>query len=174
MNKKPHGKVILVSTIIAILMFGFTFALVPLYNVLCRATGLNGKINLFPVINQNVGDYTRPILVQFVTTNNNNLPWDFRSDKTKIETFAGKNTRTIFFAKNNSKKTMTVQAIPSITPWQAAKYFYKIQCFCFEKQTLMAGQSISMPVIFYIDKKLPKEIQTITLSYTLFDVTSLH
>lgn len=164
----PIRKTVILSFCIAFVMFGFSFALSPLYSAFCKATGFNSAVK----INFHKPDLSRSIVVQFVTTNNHNLPWEFYSRTTHINVHPEQNIKVIFFAKNTTKKTMTVQAIPSFAPPLAAQYFHKIQCFCFNQQTLKAGESAEMPVIFRVDNKLPLDVHTITLGYTLFDVTS--
>jgi cytochrome c oxidase assembly protein subunit 11 len=162
----PIRKSILIPALVAVFMFGFSFALSPLYNVFCKATGFNSAVKV-PL---ETPDLSREIAVQFVATNNANLPWQFYPMTTSLKVHPGANARVVFFAKNNTKKIMTVQAIPSFTPPQSAKHFHKIQCFCFNQQTLNPGESIEMPVVFHIDKSLPQSINTITLAYTLFEV----
>jgi cytochrome c oxidase assembly protein subunit 11 len=162
-----YKKIILILFGISCAMFALTFAFVPLYKTYCQITGINTAV-IDPAIQP---DLNRNILVQFTTATNNNLPWDFFPKKNSLATHPNENSRMIFVVKNNSKKTITVQAIPSLTPPIAAKYFHKIQCFCFSQQTLRAGESKEMPMIFRVDKNIPAEINTITLAYTLFDVT---
>ncbi len=170
---RPTRKTVIVLLVIVGFMFSFSFAMAPLYNALCRATGFSGKLFLIPYIakNNTAVDLSRSVTVQFVATNNANLPWDFHPQKTSIEIHPEENKQVMFFVRNNTKKTMTVQAIPSITPWQAVKHLHKIECFCFTQQTLDGGQELNMPVVFRIDKELPSDIRVITLAYTLFDVT---
>jgi len=166
MNK--NKKILIILICACIFMFGFSFALVPFYNVICKTFGINGKTNTTSAINKTVVDNTRAITVEFLTTTNTQLPWAFYPETKKIIIHPGANTKIYYVAKNNTDHTITAQAIPSITPGMAAKYFKKIECFCFRKQTLQAHQEIKMPVIFYIDPKLPKEIHEMTLSYTLY------
>lgn len=160
--------VIIFSVLAATLMFAATFALVPIYRSICLVTGLSTAV-LDPSI---LPDKSREILVQFVATNNSELPWDFYPQKSSITVHPGENAKVIFIAKNKSGKAMTVQAIPSYAPDTAVKFFHKIECFCFKQQSLAADETKEMPVVFRLDKDLPKEMQTITLAYTLFDVTS--
>lgn len=157
----------------AIAMFGFGYALVPLYNVLCSSLGLNGKTSNEASSAVAAIDETRTITVQFLATNNENLPWKFRPNQTTIEIHPGQNARITYYAKNESGKTMTVQAIPSVSPGLAAKYLKKTECFCFRQQTLANDADMDMPLLFHIDRDLPKDINTVTLSYTLFDVTNM-
>lgn len=170
-NRKVK-RLVFILLIWAFSMFGFGFALVPLYDVLCNQLGFNGKTmgeaRISPV---GAIDYSRKVTVQLLTTNNDQLPWKFKSRVTTLEVYPGQNTRTDFFAENTTDADMTVQAIPSVTPTQAAKYLKKTECFCFTRQTLKAHQTMNMPLLFHIDRDLPKDIHTVTLAYTLFDVT---
>jgi cytochrome c oxidase assembly protein subunit 11 len=173
-KKPPHQNTIIVCTVAAVVMFALCFSMIPLYNALCRSTGLNGSVDLSIVAsinNQQPTETNRTVTMQFVTTNNAELPWDFYPQQHSLDIHPEANNKMLFVVKNNTKHTMTVQAIPSITPWQAAKHLHKIECFCFRQQTLKAGDTMTMPVVFRIDKDIPKEIKTVTLAYTLFDVT---
>lgn len=168
--QKMVTKTAVILLFVSLFMFGFSFALSPLYNTFCKTTGLNTAINI--AINQPISpDYSRQISIQFLSTNNSELPWDFYPLISELSAYPDQTMKVIFFAKNKTRKPMTVQAIPSYAPSQAAQFFHKIECFCFNKQTLQPGQSVNMPVVFRIDKKIPKDIQAITLAYTLFDVT---
>lgn len=164
---KYTRKVFIYSIFVALLMFGATFALVPVYRSICLVTGLS-TAKLDPSI---LPDKNREILVQFVATNNSELPWDFYPEKTSLTVHPGENAKVVFIAKNKSGKTMTVQAIPSYAPIAAVKFFHKIECFCFAQQSLAANEIKHMPVVFRLDSNLPKDMDTITLAYTLFDVT---
>lgn len=173
-HKQNHRKIIAISLVVVMIMFSFSFVLVPLYSVLCRTTGLNGSVDLTSVANsQNtqIPNNNRQLTMQFVTTTNANLPWDFYPQKNSMNIHPEENNKMLFFVKNKTLKSMTVQAIPSVTPWQAARHLHKLECFCFKQQTVKAGESLNMPVVFRIDNDLPKDIKTITLAYTLFDVT---
>jgi cytochrome c oxidase assembly protein subunit 11 len=173
MNHKDIQKTAAIAAIFAMIMFSFSFVLAPLYNVLCKTTGLNGRLDLTkvaPLKSDQAPDLHRNVTMQFVTTTNAALPWDFYPKNTSVTIHPEMNTKVFFVVKNNSKQTMTVQAIPSITPWQAATHLHKIECFCFKQQTLKAGESLEMPVVFRLDNALPQEIQTVTLAYTLFAV----
>lgn len=163
-------KTVMITLLIAVIMFGFSFALAPLYTTFCKAAG----IQRLPTENEfyAASDLKRNIQVQFITNNNQNISWEFYPLQTSVNTHPGQNSKVMFFAKNNTKHVMAVQAIPSIAPGSAVAHFHKIQCFCFEKQTLNPGESRQMPVVFRIDRELPEGIQTITLAYTLFDVTT--
>lgn len=174
-NKKSHRKILIIAGVIATVMFFFCFAMVPLYNVICRVTGINtsvtsGQFSLPAVVSQEA-DMSREVTVQFVVINNKGLPWNFYPDKKEIKLHPGENIKTAFHAKNNTNRTMTIQAIPGITPAEAIAHFHKVQCFCFNQQTLKGGESKDMGLIFYVGKDLPKDVHVITLAYTLFDVT---
>jgi cytochrome c oxidase assembly protein subunit 11 len=159
--------------IVACGMFGFGYALVPLYNVMCKQLSINSQTvstTVAPLANDTQALMNRSISLQFTTTNNAELAWDFRPNTTQLVLHPGKNYHVSFFAKNNTQHTMTVQAIPSIVPSIAGKYLRKTECFCFRRQTLKAGQSLTMPVIFHIDPEIPNDIKDMTLSYTLFEV----
>lgn len=153
-------------------MFAFGFALVPLYDVFCDLTGLNGKTSktAYSPVEVNV-DTSRTITVQFLAANNDNMNWIFKAHKKMIKVHPGQAITTSFYAENPASHNMYAQAIPSISPSRAAEYFHKTECFCFNQQRLQSGESIDMPLNFIVDQDLPKDIKTITLSYTLFDVT---
>lgn len=173
--KKTIQKTAAVSAIIAMIMFAFSFALSPLYNVFCKRINFNSGVRVAGIEKippASSPELDREVTVQFITSNNQNVTWEFYPFTTSLTVHPEENTKVVFYAKNNTHKTMTVQAIPSFAPRVSALHFHKIQCFCFNQQTLKAGESIYMPVIFRIDKNLPKDISTITLAYTLFDVTS--
>ena len=167
--KKKNRRLVMYLMAIVVGMFGFGFALVPLYNVFCKVTGLNGKTNQTAVYNSGEVDNSRTVTIQFLATNNANLPWDFYPLVSSIKVHPGQNTRIAYYAKNNSSQTMTVQAIPSVTPGLAANHLKKTECFCFTQQTFKAGEGRTMPVLFHVDAQLPKDINEIALSYTMFD-----
>ncbi|HHJ12755.1 MAG TPA: cytochrome c oxidase assembly protein [Gammaproteobacteria bacterium] len=151
-------------------MFGFVFALVPLYNVFCDVTGLNGKTSGEPARVEGMqADTSRAVVVEFVTSVNQSLPWEFRPAVSRMEVHPGKTYKVNFFARNLSDREIVGQAIPSITPGQAAAYFKKTECFCFTEQTLEARQGREMPLIFTVDPGLPGDIKELALAYTFFD-----
>lgn len=172
-KKCANKRLVLLLSLTTLSMFGFGFAMIPLYNTLCKNLGINGKTEKNSYLASDKIDLSRSIRVEFMTSNNNYLPWDFYSRLHHIQLHPGENILIYFEAKNNSKKQMTVQAIPSVSPGIAAKYLKKTECFCFTQQTFSAGQHRTMPVLFHIDSQLPKNINTVTLSYTLFDITGL-
>lgn len=156
-------------------MFAFGYALVPLYGLVCDITGLNGKTDGIQltdsVVEAPVAD--RDVKVQFLTTVNNNLSWGFGSELNSMTVKPGKLYTVNFFAENPDQQDYIAQATPSVVPWNAAKYIRKTECFCFSQQTLKAGERKTMPVRFMLDPSLPAEIDTVSLSYTLFDATGL-
>ena len=117
-------------------------------------------------------DKTRMITVEFITQVNKEIPWKFYSLTKSIQLHPGELKKVLFYANNLSNKVTIGQAIPSISPGVAAKYFRKTQCFCFNRQYLSANALAIMPVVFYLDKDLPQDIPRITLSYTLFKAQS--
>lgn len=154
-----------------LLMFGFGFALVPLYDVFCRITGLNGKVTNTGPVAPEIPDRTRDVRVQFIGVNNEGMPWEFRPLLNTVSVNPGEMRQMAFFARNPTARRMVAQAIPSVTPSAAAQYLHKVSCFCFDQQALNANEGMEMPLLFVIDKNLPPDIRTITLSYTLFDIT---
>ncbi|HBQ03326.1 MAG TPA: cytochrome c oxidase assembly protein [Halieaceae bacterium] len=160
---------------VSVVMFAFVFVvMVPLYNVLCDVLGINGKTssNAYTAVSAEV-DESRAIKVQFIATNNDGMPWAFAPQVTEMVVHPGAANDTLFFAANPTANAMIAQAIPSVSPSRAAEYFHKTECFCFEQQPLEGLGEAEMPLQFIIDQDLPSDIKTITLSYTLFDVTSL-
>jgi cytochrome c oxidase assembly protein subunit 11 len=171
-EKRNNYRLPIILSLVVIGMFGFGYAMVPLYNVMCKALGINGKTGDASAPSVAI-DYKRMITVQFLATNNANLPWKFYPMTPSIRIHPGQNAQVAFFAENDSGKTMTVQAIPSVTPGLAAKYLKKTECFCFNQQTLNNKQSMKMPLIFHIEVDVPSEVHTLTLAYTLFDATNI-
>lgn len=158
--------------VIIISMASFAFLLVPLYNVFCDVTGLNGKLDLTVAAATSRGiDATRNITVEFVVNQNRDMPWQFKPKHSKLNMHPGQLAATAYFAKNVTNKTMYAQAIPSIAPSRASKYFKKIECFCFTSQKLGPGETASLGLRFYLDPDLPRDIKRITLAYTIFDIT---
>lgn len=169
---KPNKKLLLILTIVVIGMFGFAFALIPIYNSLCKNLSLNGKIALQKQLASQGGpDAQRTIHIEFVATNNASVPWKFYPMVKSADIHPGEMFKLSFYAENRTNHKMIVQAIPSITPGLAAKYLKKTECFCFTQQSLKGHEAMYMPLLFHVDKDLPKKFKTITLSYTLFDIT---
>ena len=153
-------------------MFTFSFALVPLYNVFCEVTGLNGKIELKATSDRSIEVANgRDVSIQFVSHNNEEMPWTFKPTDDSIQIKTGKYHTATFYVKNTTNKTMTAQAIPSVAPSNAAAHLKKLECFCFEQQELAPGEDAFLPVRLIFDNKLPASINNVVLSYTIFDVT---
>lgn len=173
-NEKKQQKLLFILALIVLGMFAFGFALVPIYNSLCKTLGINGKTNP-EAIAYDASKVTiaaeREVLVEFVATNNSGVPWAFYPKTKKIKVHPGEIVRLAFYAENKTDHRMTVQAIPSVTPGIAAKYLKKTECFCFTQQTLNGHEAMNMPLLFHLDAALPANVKTVTLSYTLFDVT---
>ena len=146
-------------------MFGFGFGLVPLYDIFCDITGLNGKVTGPTFSSYDEEIETRTMKVTFVTLNNKNMPWGFKSDSPQMKIETGKDYLMNFTFTNTTTEPMVAQAIPSVSPGRGAKYFHKTECFCFEQE------SITIPVKFIIDPEIPNDISSLALGYTLFDVT---
>ena len=162
-------------SIVVVVMFAFVFVvMVPLYEALCDALGINGKTSgeRYRVVEAAV-DTSREIRVSFVATNNDGMPWEFRPTDTVLRVNPGAVNDTVYYAKNPIAKNMVAQAVPSISPARAAEFFHKTECFCFNHQPLEGGAETEMPLQFIVDQDLPADIKSITLSYTIFDVTSM-
>lgn len=161
------------ATVVVMFVFAI-FIMPPLYDLFCDVTGLNGKtgdaVSLDRANNFGV-DTSRTIRVQFLATNNENMPWDFKPQTTSVTVHPGEPTVINYLAKNTTANNMVAQAIPSVVPFKAASYFHKTECFCFNKQPLDAGKETALGLSFIVDIGIPKHINTITLSYTLFDIT---
>ena len=163
------------STLVAGGMFGFGFALVPLYNVFCKVTGLNGKTDPNPYLKakEMVVDTSREIKVQFVATKNAGMTWDFAPSTPQVVVHPGQVGELAFTARNPTSRRIVGQAIPSVTPFEATNFLHKVECFCFTTQTLDPHEEKVMPLRIIVDHELPEHIKKLTLSYTLFDVTHL-
>ncbi|MGW8247122.1 MAG: cytochrome c oxidase assembly protein [Acidiferrobacterales bacterium] len=156
--------------VVAALMFGFGYAMIPLYSVLCKVTGINGKtVSVAAVPGDLKIDTSRTVTVEFTGLANSGLPWDFKPAQNEITVHPGEVKTVNYIVRNDSAETVTGQAVPSVAPNRSARHFKKLECFCFTSQTLAAGESKEMPVRFYIDDKLPKDVGRVTLSYTFFN-----
>lgn len=174
-SKNPVVDTVAKLVVAAIGMFAFVFVvMVPLYDVLCEALGINGKTNAQAYTAAQTGvDESREITIQFVATNNQGMPWEFKPSVTIMKVNPGASNDTVFFASNPLPDAMVAQAIPSVSPSRAAEFFHKTECFCFNQQPLAGNSSAEMPLQFIVDQDLPRDIKTITLSYTIFDVTDM-
>ncbi len=150
-------------------MFGFGFAMVPLYDVFCDITGLNGKTGEQIVLSETMEvDTSREIKVEFIASLNEEMPWEFRPVQKSVRVHPGVPTRIDYVAINKTDNRIVGQAVPSVAPGLAAQYFQKTECFCFTEQVLEAKEQRIMPVVFVVDPGISEDINEITLSYTFF------
>ena len=166
-NRKMFRKLI----VIAVMMFGFGYALIPVYKQLCEVMGIN-------VLTQKDGtvefdkntqvDKNRSVTIEF--DGNAQGPWRFRPVVSSMQVHPGELATVMYEVVNTQARTVNAQAIPSYAPQSATPHFKKVECFCFKQQTLKPNEARQMPVMFYIDPKLPRDVKTITLSYTFFEV----
>ncbi len=177
MNPRFHNSTMLRKLAVVVLaMFGFGYALVPIYDAICRMTGVNvlalaelvvpGEKTKVPANTQ--VDTSRTITVEFDA--NSRGPWQFKPAQSSLEVHPGEMMTVMYEFQNTQNRRMAAQAIPSYAPQQAAAHFNKLECFCFNEYTLEAGEKKSWPVVFVIDPRLSKDVRTITLSYTFFEV----
>ncbi|MCI1190689.1 cytochrome c oxidase assembly protein [Calidifontimicrobium sp. SYSU G02091] len=172
-NLRMVGKL----TVVAVMMFGFGYALVPMYRAICEALGIN-VLSVSERVTSGLGrpgtavntqvDTSRTITVEFDA--NARGPWDFKPAVRSITVHPGELATVMYEFRNVQNRTMAAQAIPSYAPRQATAHFNKLECFCFNEYTLAPGETKQWPVVFVIDPKLPKDVTTITLSYTFFEV----
>lgn len=156
--------------VVAVAMFGFGFALVPFYEKLCEVAGLRDVFRADePAVRNTQVDLTRNVAVEF-DANTQRLAWTFHPVEGSIIVHPGEVRQVIYEVRNTLDRTVTGQAVPSYGPQRAGEYFRKLECFCFQKQTLGPHEVRRMPVVFVIDPKLPADLGTITLSYTFFEV----
>jgi len=166
---KDNNRVLKIGMVVSVLMVGFGFALVPLYDVICDITGLNGKTGVIAAADVKEQDVGHTVTVQFDGTVNSDLPWSFKPKQFSMEVIPGKLYSTEYIARNISEDDVTGQAIPSVAPSEASIYFSKTECFCFTEQLLTSGEEKQMPVTFIVSSDLPKDIEVLTLSYTFFN-----
>ena len=174
--RRENFRMVSKLAVIAVGMFAFGYALVPIYKAICEMTGINilslGERNIpgakatMPANTQ--VDTSRTITVEFDV--NSRGPWEFKPAQRSIQVHPGEMATVMYEFKNVQNRTMSAQAIPSYAPMQASTHFNKLECFCFNQYTLLPGEKKSWPVVFVIDPKLSKDVKTITLSYTFFEV----
>ena len=167
-----NGKTALIMVVIVAAMVGLAFASSPLYRALCEATGFEGTTQR---AEKAPGAVPGQVGVRFDANIHPGLPWRFEPEQNSVRIRPGAQTKIYYRAQNLSARTWTGQAVYNVSPAQVGKYFKKIQCFCFSEQTLKAGQSVDMPVIFFVDPKIKqdpdtKDVDEITLSYTFYPV----
>lgn len=170
LNAQMFGKLV----VIAVLMFGFGYALVPIYKKICEITGVNiltpKDVGVASAGNTQI-DKSRTITVEFDA--NAQGPWRFRPTVNSVQVHPGEMTQVVYEVVNTQARSINGQAIPSYAPQQVMAHFKKIECFCFQQQTLGPNEAKQMPVVFYIDPALPRDVKTITLSYTFFEIGGL-
>jgi len=164
-NRRLLSKLI----VVACGMFGFGFALVPLYQTICEVTGIRNLLQPDALPANVQVDASRVVTVEF-DSNIRNLPWSFRPVQRSVEIHPGELVTVTYEVRNTQDRPVTGQAVPSFGPQLAAQYFKKIECFCFRQQTLGPSETREMPVVFVVDPGLPRDVTTITLSYTFFEV----
>jgi cytochrome c oxidase assembly protein subunit 11 len=152
--------------VVALGMFGFGFALVPLYKKICEVTGINNVIAADTVPGNSQVDESRWITIELDA--NSRLPWTFRPTQTRVKVHPGALTQVEYEISNDSEKAVKGQAVPSYAPQFAGRYFKKLDCFCFTQQVLQPGETRKLPVVFVIGNDLPENVDTLTLSYTFF------
>jgi len=159
--------------LIPVLMFGFGYLMVPIYDIFCEITGLNGKTGRVELIEvkRMRPDESRLVTVEFMANLNGDTPIDFGPSVASMQVHPGKPYQTTYRARNTGAAHLTSQAVPSVSPSRASTYFNKTECFCFTRQEFTAHQSRELPVRFIIHPDLPDDIDTVTLAYTFFEVT---
>jgi len=172
-SSRSHGKLVRKLVLLAVGMFGFGFAMWPLYNVFCDFTGLGGR---GVQVVEEAGDIVksdRQVKIRFDATVNSGLPWEFRPTENSAVVSLGEMSEALYLASNPNDQAMAGQATYNVTPPEASLYFVKTECFCFTEQVLQANESREMPVYYFIQADLPEHIKEITLSYTFYrDVDS--
>lgn len=167
--KAENGRLLKKLALIAVGMFAFGYALVPFYQKICEVTGVNNLLKPDTAVSTQV-DLKRYVQVQFDANLRGDLPWKFKPDQTQLSVHPGALTHVVYEVENTTSRTMVGQAVPSYGPAVAAQYFKKLECFCFKQQVFKPGEKRRMPVVFVVDASLPREIETITLSYSFFEV----
>jgi len=171
-RRKANTRTVRKLSFVAVGMVVFALVALPaLYSLICDVTGLGGRTGRIEKEQAlaTKPDKTRLIKIEFDANVNENLPWEFKPLIKRVMVHPGEVTKVSYYAKNMSNRTIVGQAIPAISPYQVAKYFNKTECFCFTQQKFGPGEEKEMPLRFIVDPDLPKNVNTITLSYTFFD-----
>ncbi|UCC15541.1 MAG: cytochrome c oxidase assembly protein [Gammaproteobacteria bacterium] len=170
--KEARGNRLLVGKLVLLTlgMFAFGYALVPLYDVFCEVTGIGDRTGSPTAATYlpTAADTDRVVEIEFIASVNQGAPWEFRPAVSRMQVHPGKMYQTTFFARNTAGEDLVGQAVPSVAPGLANRYFQKTECFCFTEQRFEAGEGRDMPVVFFIDPELPDHLETVTLSYTFF------
>lgn len=172
-QRYPGVRRTVVRTVAALVgMFAFAFALVPLYDVFCEVTGINGKTrgSAQALIHEEV-DASRMVTVQFITRSGSGLPWNLDVETRQVRVHPGQSAEVNFAFHNRSDSGSWGRAVPSVSPSSAAPHLRKMTCFCFEEQHLTAGERLELPLVFQVARDLPSDVNTLTLVYTLYPVT---
>jgi len=156
---------------VSVFFAAFGFALVPLYDVICRVTGINGRTNSVPDVQSasTQVDLARWVTVEFLSHAMPGVGLEFAPEQFSMRVHPGELVHTNYVVKNATQRVFVGQAVPSLTPAVAAPYFQKIECFCFSQQTLQAGETRTMPVVFVVKPDMDADLRTLTLSYTFFE-----
>jgi len=172
-RSRENRRMLVKLSVVAVAMFGFGYALVPIYKQLCEALGINYfvKPDATSAVNTQV-DSTRSVTIEF-DANSHGMPWSFRPLTRHVTVHPGQLTTVEYEIANVRGESVTGQAIPSFGPARAGQYFRKLECFCFTQQALGAGETRRMPVVFLVDPALPRDMNTITISYTFFEVPGM-
>jgi cytochrome c oxidase assembly protein subunit 11 len=172
-QQKRHNRLAFKLMLAVLGMFGFGYALVPLYSVFCEITGLNGKTGEASAaeVSTLAPDMERTVTVRFVASINNSGPWDFKPNELTMEVHPGVLYRTSYRAQNRTDSARVAQAVPSVVPREGSLYFSKTECFCFTRQEFAPKEARDMPVQFVIDPDLPEHVDSLILSYTFYDAT---
>ena len=180
--KGSSSSLVIKLSLLAVVMLGFTYAMVPIYKSACDAGWLDAtrdnSANPYANVNANVDtsntqvDKSRWITVEFVANMNDKMPWNFEAQQKSIRIHPGEMTNVVYEVVNTTNRETVGVAVPSYGPALAVEYFKKVECFCFTKQTMAPHERRGMPVVFVVTPDLPKDVNTITLSYTFFEVKS--
>lgn len=172
-NQRKNKRLTLILLGGVLFMFGFCYMLVPIYQLVCKAEGVNGKsVMSASLVGKNMQiDYSRTIKVSFVTGLHGQLKFKFIPLQRHIEIHPGERKLIYFYAENQTGHELTVQAIPSVTPVDAARFLKKTECFCFTQQYFFVAEKADMPVYFFIEPNIPRDVKEVTLAYTLFDAS---
>ena len=166
---RENRRMLVRLSVVALAMFGFGYALVPLYDAICVALGVDSLVERSAAPANTQVDGSRTITVE-LDANAHNLPWQFRPLVRHITVHPGEVATVEYEIANVRSEPVSAQAVPSYGPARAGEYFHKMECFCFKQQTLAANETRRFPVVFFVDPNLPKYVRTITLSYTFFEV----
>jgi len=180
-RKSPESRLLIKLVLFPCLMFGFGFLLIPLYDVFCDITGLNGKFDLSPsiidtqssiqsdtLLSSQQGVASHKVILQFTSASDQQDVWKFQPAASQLEVMTGQQYKTHFTLHNPTNAVMEFTSIPSISPGLAAEYLIKTECFCFQKQILQAGEKVEMPVVFQLRNDIPKDYKKLTLAYRIY------